>query len=131
MLFISYLSVKSWNKSSKRVKKILVISLILVFLLFGYDELFVNKTINNPNISCFKSCQVDSDCVLGNLRVGKCGGADVCTNTNWKKYESIVSNAYAFTCLPELTSCSCVNNMCQKMDTDVDLIPKVSLPPRY
>jgi len=94
-------------------RKWLLISITLILLLLlGFDEPFVNKIFNKPDFSC----NLDTDCALKYINPQEIGcGPHRCANKEWNYYNSIINNVFA-SCRATQYVCSCINNTCVAKD---------------
>jgi len=95
--------------------RILFRTILLVFLFFflGWDEPFINKTVNKTDFSC----RTDSDCAARVTSHSFCQ-AIKCTNKDWRLYKSlanrVVEKVGATSCLAGMKyECYCsAQNTC-------------------
>lgn len=91
---------------------LVIIFILLILLLFGFDEFIVNKLFNPVD----KTCSVKNDCKgVGFIGDGQRScGYKICVNKNWEKsiYKSIFKRLLALSCIQYYVTCDCVDNKC-------------------
>jgi hypothetical protein len=96
-------------------RPLVIISIFILLLLMGFDEILINRVVNPPKVSC----KIDDDCKVE--VIGSTGA--ICVNKGWEYYNSILQ-VLAYSEYEQ--NCVCRENVCQRDTLELEK-PKIDL----